>query len=232
MISIKKDIVLAVDGYSSCGKSSFAKLLAKELDYTYIDSGAMYRAVAYFALKNNLVEDQKINQEGLIGRLDEIKIEFQKQQSELITVLNGVNIEKEIRGVEVSQIVSEVSKLKEVRTLLVKLQQEMGQGKGIVMDGRDIGTVVFPHAEIKLFMTADVDVRAKRRFDELVQKGIPASYEEIHANVVQRDHNDLNRDVSPLKQAEDAVVLDNSHMTFEQQLEWFEGVLKEKGLLD
>jgi cytidylate kinase len=171
-MKLNNQIIIAVDGHSSCGKSTFAKQIAQKLNYIYIDSGAMYRAVAYYAIKNNLVQEKHILVEELIKQLPDIHIRFQRNpDGDLETLLNNENIEEHIRGVAVSELVSEVSKIKEVRAYLVKLQQEMGQHKGIVMDGRDIGTVVFPEAEIKLFMTAQPEVRAKRRYDELIAKG-------------------------------------------------------------
>jgi cytidylate kinase len=231
MIHLKRKIVIAIDGFSSCGKSSFAKLLSKKLNYIYIDSGAMYRAVALFALRSKLIADKVVAQNDLVERLSDIDIEFKKNPDGIITILNGEDIEQEIRGAAVSDVVSEISKIKEVRTLLVQIQKRMGLEKGIVMDGRDIGTVVFPKAELKIFMKAEVSVRAKRRFDELIEKGIPASLESITKNISERDNLDINREVSPLLQAEDALLLDNSYMTFAEQMEWFITALKNKNLL-
>jgi cytidylate kinase len=231
MIHLKRKIVIAIDGFSSCGKSSFAKLLSKELNYIYIDSGAMYRAVALFALRSKLIADKVVAQNDLVERLSDIDIEFKKNPDGIITILNGEDIEQEIRGAAVSDVVSEISKIKEVRTLLVQIQKRMGLEKGIVMDGRDIGTVVFPKAELKIFMKAEVSVRAKRRFDELIEKGIPASLESITKNISERDNLDITREVSPLLQAEDALLLDNSYMTFAEQMEWFITALKNKNLL-
>ncbi|HBH49967.1 MAG TPA: (d)CMP kinase [Bacteroidales bacterium] len=232
-MKLNNQIIIAVDGHSSCGKSTFAKQIAQKLNYIYIDSGAMYRAVAYYAIKNNLVQEKHILVEELIKQLPDIHIRFQRNpDGDLETLLNNENIEEHIRGVAVSELVSEVSKIKEVRAYLVKLQQEMGQHKGIVMDGRDIGTVVFPEAEIKLFMTAQPEVRAKRRYDELIAKGIDVSFESILKNVLERDYNDSNRKESPLIQAEDAVVLDNSNMTIEDQMPWLLDVFKNKNLID
>lgn len=231
-MQLNKQIVIAVDGHSSCGKSTFAKQIAQKLNYIYIDSGAMYRAIAYFAIKNNLAKDKSIDKEKLISLLPELKISFKRSElGQLETYLNNENIESHIRGVEVSELVSEVSKIKEVRAFLVDQQQEMGNKKGIVMDGRDIGTVVFPNAEIKLFMTANTKVRAQRRFDELTAKGISVSFEEIENNVIERDHNDTTRKESPLIQADDAVVLDNSEMRIEEQMPWFIDLLKQKSYL-
>jgi CMP/dCMP kinase len=231
MIQLKKKIIVAVDGYSSCGKSSFAKLLSKELNYIYLDSGAMYRAVALFALKSNLISKKIVAKQYLIEKLNEIDIRFEKKGSGIITILNGIDVEMDIRGAEVSNIVSEISKIKEVRAYLVLIQKKIGRGKGIVMDGRDIGTIVFPKAELKIFMKADVGIRAKRRFEELLEKGIPTSLENITKNIIERDNEDINRVESPLRQADDALVLDNSYMNFTEQMEWFVSVLKRKNLL-
>lgn len=231
-MSKRKKFIVAVDGHSSCGKSTFAKQIAKELQFTYIDSGAMYRAVACYVLENNMAVEKQIQTDDLITALPSVHIRFETNQHGISeTFLNGKSVEEAIRGVAVSELVSEVSKIKEVRKYLVSMQQEMGSEGGIVMDGRDIGTVVFPHAEVKLFMTADADVRARRRFDELTAKGLSVSYEEIRNNVVERDYHDMNRTESPLIQAFDAVVLDNSFMTIEQQMEWFIHLLQQKKLL-
>jgi len=231
MIQLKQKIIVAIDGFSSCGKSSFAKLLSKELNYIYIDSGAMYRAVALFALRSKLISETLVVKKDLIDRLNEIDIRFEKTPEGIITTLNGQGVEMEIRGTEVSNIVSVISKIKEVRAHLVIIQKKMGAEKAIVMDGRDIGTVVFPQAEIKIFMKAEVSVRAKRRYEELIEKGIPASFESIIKNIVERDTQDINRTESPLLQANDAFVLDNSYMNFAEQMEWFLEVLKNNKLL-
>ncbi|MBN1599886.1 MAG: (d)CMP kinase [Bacteroidales bacterium] len=231
MYKLTRKIIVAVDGFSSCGKSSFAKLIAEALDYLYLDSGAMYRAVALFTIRNNMVKDESIDTDKLVKKLSGISINFKKEHKQLITLLNDMNVEKEIRGATVAGIVSQVSKIPEVRGFLVEKQREMGINKGIVMDGRDIGTVVFPNADVKIFMKADVSVRAKRRYDELIEKGIEANFQEIKANIEERDFLDLNREISPLRQAPDAYVLDNSTMTFDDQMEWFEDILKEKLLL-
>ena len=215
-------IVIAIDGHSSCGKSTVARELARKLNYIFIDSGAMYRAVTLYALRNHIVENGIVDREKLKADLSKIKVYFrmnsQTQHNDIW--LNGENIEDEIRLLEVSQNVSPVSAVAEVRQLLVTLQHEMGIEKGIVMDGRDIGTVVFPEAELKIFMTALPDVRAQRRFDELTAKGETVSYEQIRANIVERDRYDETRDESPLRRATDAVLLDNSYMTREEQLDW------------
>jgi len=219
---VNKKIVIAVDGHSSCGKSTLARDLARALDYIYLDSGAMYRAVTLFALRNHLVKNGQVNKQGLVSRLNEIRIEFRlnpftKQND---TFLNGENVEDEIRQITVSNYVSPVATIAEVRRALVKQQQEMGKSKGIVMDGRDIGTVVFPRAELKLFLTAGPEVRAQRRYDELKAKGQQVSYREILENVTERDRIDSGRAISPLKQADDALMLDNSFLTRQEQLDW------------
>lgn len=218
----KRKIIVAIDGHSSCGKSTIAKAVATNFGYIFIDSGAMYRAVTLFALRNNLINDGAVNREKLISLLPQIQIEFrynpEKQKSD--TFLNGENVEDEIRQLPVSQNVSPVATIPEVRAAMVHLQQEMGKNKGIVMDGRDIGTVVFPDAELKLFVTASPEIRAQRRFDELTAKGEQVSFDEILKNVVERDYIDSTRETSPLKKADDAIVLDNSSMTREEQLEW------------
>ena len=215
-------IIIAIDGHSSCGKSTIAKAVAVRFGYIFIDSGAMYRAVTLYALRNNLVIDGIVKQEELIQALPLIKIEFryntEMQKSD--TYLNGENVENEIRQLPVSQHVSPVATIAEVRAAMVRQQQEMGKNKGIVMDGRDIGTVVFPEAELKLFITATAEIRATRRFDELTAKGESVSYAEILQNVQERDFIDSTRETSPLKKADDAIVLDNSTMTREEQLNW------------
>lgn len=209
--------IIAVDGYSSSGKSTFAKAIAARLGFIYIDSGAMYRAVALYCSENEISEEE------LPVRLAEIYISFSvdKNSGKQFTLLNGKNVEEMIRGVEVSGIVSRISRIKEVREKLVKMQRDFGSDGGVVMDGRDIGTVVFPEAGMKIFMNASPEVRAGRRYDELLAKGIKVSYDEILSNIVMRDHEDETREVSPLKKAEDALVLDNSNMTMEDQMNWF-----------
>lgn len=215
-------IVIAIDGHSSSGKSTMAKDLAKEIGYTYIDTGAMYRAVTLYCIQHGFFEGEKIKEEELKASIHDIDISFRlnAETGRPDTYLNGVNVEKEIRGMEVADKVSPVATLGFVRRALVAKQQEMGKAKGIVMDGRDIGTVVFPDAELKLFVTASPEVRAKRRVDELEAKGIPASYEEVLENVKKRDYIDSTREESPLRQADDALVLDNSHMTLDEQKAW------------
>lgn len=216
-----KKIIIAVDGFSSTGKSTVAKQLAKALNYIYVDTGAMYRAVALFGLQNGWVNDVNFNRDQLIENLAQIEMNF-KYNAELgfaEMYLNGKNVEGEIRGMEVSNIVSRVAEISEVRKFLVKQQQEMGKQKGLVMDGRDIGTVVFPEAELKLFMTADAQIRAERRFEELKAKGSTVRYEEVLTNVVQRDALDTTREDSPLKKAEDAVEIDNSNLSRAEQFD-------------
>lgn len=216
-----KKINIAIDGYSSCGKSTIAKGLAKALGYTYIDSGAMYRAVALYALRNGWINETSIDEQALKEHLPEIHISFKpNSQGDQDIYLNGENIEKEIRSLEVANAASRVSTLKFVREELVRQQQEMGKNKGVVMDGRDIGTVVFPDAELKIFLTASPEIRARRRFDEMKAKGENPSFDEVLANVIERDYRDTNRDESPLRKADDAIELDNSHLTIDQQLQW------------
>lgn len=217
-----KKIVIAVDGFSSCGKSTMAKDLAKEIGYIYIDSGAMYRAVTLYCIRQGLYCGEKIDEERLKSQLDQIRISFRfnPETGRPDTYLNDVNVEKEIRGMEVANRVSPVAALGFVRCAMVAKQQEMGEAKGIVMDGRDIGTVVFPDAELKIFVTASPEVRAQRRVDELAAKGEVASFEEVLENVKMRDHIDSTRKESPLCQAADALVLDNSHMTIAEQKAW------------
>ena len=215
--------VIAVDGYSSCGKSTYAKRIATELGYIYIDSGAMYRAVALYALRKALIHDGSVEKHNLIQRLGEIEIRFNHNPETGFqeTWLNGVNVEKEIRGIEVSNIVSKISQIEEVREKMVRLQRKIGSGGCVVMDGRDIGSTVFPNAALKIFMTANPKVRAQRRFKELTDKGISVDPEEVLRNIVMRDHEDETREVSPLRKASDALVLDNSNMTVEDQMDWF-----------
>ena len=218
-----KRITIAIDGYSSCGKSTMAKDLAKEIGYIYIDSGAMYRAVTLYCLENSLFNsDGSVNSEELEKHINDISVSFCLNEATLKpeTFLNGVNVESKIRTMEVSSRVSLVAALGFVREALVKLQQEMGKSKGIVMDGRDIGTVVFPDAELKIFVTASAEIRAKRRYDELMAKGQEVSFDEILKNVEERDRIDQTRAVSPLRKADDAIVLDNSNMTVEEQKAW------------
>ena len=216
-----KKITIAIDGHSSCGKSTMAKALAQKVGYVYVDTGAMYRSVTLYALRHDLFrEDGSIKTEELETALKDIVIEQKLVDGKTTTFLNGENVERDIRTLEVSNHVSPVAALPFVRTALVAQQQRMGENGGIVMDGRDIGTVVFPHAELKIFVTASAEVRAQRRYDELKEKGMAADYDDILKNVQERDYIDSHRDVSPLRQADDALLLDNSHMTIPEQDEW------------
>jgi cytidylate kinase len=219
---LEKKIIIAIDGFSSCGKSTMAKSLARELGYIYIDSGAMYRAVTLYALRNKWITNGIPNIDKIINAINDISITFRfdPQTEKNTTFLNGENIEEEIRKKDVSDHVSPVSAIKEVRSAMVKLQKKMGAEKGIVMDGRDIGTVVFPEAELKIFMTADPDVRARRRYLELTLKGENTTLEEVRENIEKRDHIDQTRKESPLRKAEDALVLDNSYLNHMEQLIW------------
>lgn len=221
-ISPDKKIIIAIDGYSSCGKSTVAKEIAKKLNYIFIDSGAMYRAVTLYCLRNKLILNGLVNNSVLITKLGSIHIKFVNNPSTSHNdiYLNGENVELEIRQLEVAQNVSQVAAIAEVRQLLVALQQEMGRSKGIVMDGRDIGTVVFPDAELKIFMTADPRIRAQRRYDEMIAKNEQVNFDEILANIVERDRYDESRKESPLRKADDAIILDNSHMSREEQFQW------------
>ncbi|WP_321334828.1 (d)CMP kinase [uncultured Bacteroides sp.] len=217
-----KKITIAIDGYSSCGKSTMAKDLAKEIGYIYIDSGAMYRAVTLYSIENGIFNNEEINESELKRRLDDIDISFRINQETKHpdTYLNNINVENKIRSMAVSSKVSPISALEFVRKTMVKQQQAMGNAKGIVMDGRDIGTTVFPNAELKIFVTASPEIRAQRRYDELKAKGQEASFEEILKNVKERDFMDQNRKVSPLRKAKDAILLDNSNMTIDEQRAW------------
>ena len=216
-----KKIVIAIDGHSSCGKSTMAKHLAKQLGYIYVDTGAMYRCVTLYAIENGLFSGKSLDSDALEHRIDEVDISFMRDDNgALCAVLNGKNVEKEIRSMSVSERVSMVAKQPYVRKKLVEQQQLMGKEKGIVMDGRDIGTTVFPDAELKIFVTASAEVRAERRYKELIEKGDKADYNEILANVKERDYIDSHRAVSPLRIADDAILLDNSFMTLDQQNQW------------
>jgi cytidylate kinase len=223
-----KKLIIAIDGYSSCGKSTFARAIANELKYIYIDSGAMYRAVTLYCMRTGLIGTTWINIDGITSNLNNIHITFvfNPDLGEYETNLNSENVEKEIRGIEVSAYVSRISQIQEVRTRMVELQRQIGVFKGIVMDGRDIGTVVFPDAEIKIFMTASVDVRAKRRYDELIAKGEEVNFEEIKRNIIARDIADENRDISPLRRAEDAIILDNTRMKVNEQMVWVKSIIE------
>lgn len=218
-----KKIIVAIDGHSSCGKSTMAKDLAREVGYIYVDTGAMYRAATLFAIRHRVfLEDGTINESLLCELLPQLQITFRLDESTRLPVvqLNGEDVEQEIRTLEVSSRVSPIAALPFVREALTKQQQAMGKQKGIVMDGRDIGTVVFPNAELKIFVTASAEVRAQRRYDELTAKGQNVEYDDILKNVQERDYIDSHREVAPLKQAEDALLLDNSQLTIPQQKEW------------
>ena len=223
-------ITIAIDGYSSCGKSTLAKQLAKELGYTFVDTGAMYRAVTVFAIEHGFIQENEVLTEDLIEGIKNIDVSFVFNPSRGASdvCLNGENIETSIRQMTVSDNVSHIAAIKEVRQKLVALQQEMGVNKGVVMDGRDIGTVVFPNAELKLFMTASPDIRAQRRYDELLAKGERTTMEEVRTNLEKRDLIDTTRKEDPLKQAEDAVVLDNSNLTQEEQLQLVLELVRER----
>ena len=218
-----RKIVIAIDGFSSCGKSTFAKAIAACLGYIFIDTGAMYRAVTLYSLEHGAVVDGEVQQDKVVELLPQIEISFRfnAERGASDIYVNGVEVEQKIRSIEVSNLVSKISSIAQVREKLVAMQQRMGQERGVVMDGRDIGTVVFPDAELKIYMTADPAVRAQRRYDELTAKGDDVTLEEILENVISRDHADMNREISPLRQAEDAIVLDNSHMSVEEQMAWF-----------
>lgn len=228
MNTLDKKIIIAIDGHSSCGKSTIAKDLAKIINYTYIDSGAMYRCITLFSLQNDLIKDEIVDQKRLEELIDGIKISFKynKEKSRHETFLNSKLVEDEIRLLEVSNNVSFIAKIKFVRERLVALQRELSKDGSVIMDGRDIGTVVFPNAELKIFMTADVDVRAERRYKELKDNNTGISYEDIYENVKKRDFIDENRAESPLKKADDAIILNNSKMTPSQQLEWIVNLVK------
>ena len=227
---MKKKLIIAIDGYSSCGKSTFARWIAKELNYIFIDSGAMYRAVTLYCMRRNFISKDGLNTGGVLSELKDIHIDFiyNPEINEYERFLNSENIEKEIRSIEVTAHVSRISQIPEVRARLVELQRQIGVYKGIVMDGRDIGTVVFPDADIKIFMTASVDIRAKRRHDELKGRGIVIDFEEIKRNIIARDIADENRDISPLRRADDAIILDNSRMTVEEQMLWVRQIIEKK----
>ena len=216
---MKKDITIAIDGWSSCGKSTLAKDLAKKLNYVYVDSGAMYRGVALYALRNHFISGENAKVDEIISSLPKIELSFlNKEPGKADLLLNGKNVESEIRTIEVSNVVSIIAKIKEVRAHLVNQQRQLGENGGTVMDGRDIGSVVFPNAELKLFITADPEVRAQRRFNELIAKGDAVTIEEVRANLKLRDEMDANREESPLIQTEDAIVIDNTHLTPAEQL--------------
>jgi len=214
-------ITVAIDGYSSTGKSTMAKWLAAEVGYRYIDSGAMYRAVTLYAMRNRLIDNNRnVDQVRLTEALTSIRIDFCRDGNKQKTLLNGENVENEIRMMDVSSNVSVIAAIPEVRHRLVALQRELGKDGGIVMDGRDIGTTVFPDAQLKVFVTSSAEVRAERRYKELLEKGEKVAYEDVLANVVERDHIDETRDESPLRKADDALLIDNSHLSREEQNPW------------
>lgn len=225
-----KKITIAIDGFSSSGKSTMAKQLAKKIGYVYVDSGAMYRATTLYAIRNGMTSKERgVDTAALVAALPDIHISFIITPEETQhTLLNGEDVEKEIRGMEVSGWVSPVAVIPEVRHYLVKLQQQYGKDKGIVMDGRDIGTTVFPDAEMKVFVQASPEVRARRRYDELIEKGTPSDYEAVLANIKERDHIDTTRKESPLRKADDAFELDNDRLTREQQMDVLIKLFEEK----
>lgn len=225
-----KKITIAIDGHSSTGKSTLAKQLAKALDYIYVDSGAMYRAVTLYALEQGFISDEKFDPNALISNIENVSIEFKKEgNNPTVLYLNNKEVSSKIRGMEVSNLVSKVAALPQVRQCLVKEQRKMGQNKGIVMDGRDIGTVVFPEAELKIFMTASAQTRTQRRFDELTAKGEQVDFDEVYENITSRDYKDSTRADSPLTQAKDARVLDNTNLTQSQQykivMDWIKDLI-------
>ena len=233
MFNNMKKITIAIDGHSSCGKSTMAKDLAREVGYVYVDTGAMYRSVTLYALRHGLFRDDNIDTAALEQQMPQIKISFKfnPETGRPDTYLNGECVEQEIRSLEVSNHVSPIAAIPFVRTAMVAQQQQMGKDKGVVMDGRDIGTTVFPDAELKVFVTASAQVRAQRRFDELKAKGMPADFDDILKNVEERDYIDSHREVSPLRKADDAILLDNSNMTIPEQKQWlldkFNEIVKE-----
>ncbi len=224
-----KPITIAIDGYSSCGKSTIAKALAAKLGYSYVDTGAMYRAVTLYCMEHGVIKDGAFNEQEVVLALDDIHLSFKfnpnTKSSE--TFLNGRNIEKEIRTMSVSSSVSPISKIHDVRVHLVALQREMGKNKAVVMDGRDVGTNVFPDAELKIFMTADPDVRTHRRYDEIAAKGLKITFEEVRENLISRDHEDTHRKENPLVQAPDAIILDNTDLTRDEQLDFVLNLVEE-----
>ena len=217
-------IIIAIDGHSSCGKSTFAKAIAARLGYIFIDTGAMYRAVTLYALEHGAINSGMVDEQAVVAMLKDIAIDFRfnPERGASDIYVNGDLVEGKIRTIEVSNCVSAVSSIAEVRAMLVEMQQQMGVRRGVVMDGRDIGTVVFPEAELKIYMTADPMVRAERRYKELTEKGDNVTLEEIYENVVSRDKADMTRAISPLRKADDAIVLDNSTMSVAEQMEWFD----------
>ncbi|MBS0011114.1 MAG: (d)CMP kinase [Bacteroidales bacterium] len=227
---MNKKLIIAVDGYSSSGKSTFARAIAREMNYLFIDSGAMYRAATLYCMRKGYISQSSLKEKEIIDNIDDINIRFRynPDTGQYDTYLNGENVEDEIRQVEVSSLVSVISKIGAVRNRLVEMQRETGMMKGIVMDGRDIGTVVFPDADIKIFMSASEEIRAERRYRELKDKGLNVEFEDILKNISERDSIDSGREISPLKKADDAYVLDNSNMTINQQMDWFRKILNDK----
>jgi cytidylate kinase len=215
-------ITIAIDGYSSCGKSTLAKALAARLGYSYVDSGAMYRAITLYCLQKGIIKDGVYMREEVLKILEQVHLSFRYNTATKAsdTYLNGENVEKEIRQMGVSKNVSHISVIREVREMMAKIQRAMGKDKGVVMDGRDIGTNIFPDAELKVFMTADTDIRTRRRVDELIAKGSPVSYDEVKKNLLSRDYEDSHRDENPLRKADDAIILDNSDLSREEQLDF------------
>ena len=227
---MEKKVIIAIDGYSSCGKSTFAKMIAKEMNYIFIDSGAMYRAITLWCIRNGFISDNYIDTESIVDGLKNINVSFvlnlETNTPEIF--LNSENVENQIRSLEVTKYVSKISRIPEVRSRLLEFQKKTGADKGIVMEGRDIGTVVFPNADIKIFMTASVDIRAKRRYDEFKAKGIDVDFDEIRSGIIARDIADENRDISPLRKAEDSITLDNSRMSVEAQMSWIKEIIEKK----
>ncbi len=225
-----KKITIALDGFSSTGKSTLAKQIAKELGYVYVDTGAMYRGITYYAMQHQLVSEQYLDKEGLTAQLPQIKLQFKFNPALGFAEMyvNEINVEQQIRTIEVSRLVSKIAEISEVRAKLVEQQQQMGKDKGIVMDGRDIGTIVFPDAELKIFMTASAKTRAQRRYDELIEKGQQVSFEEVLQNVEERDYIDTHRADSPLVKAHDAIELDNSVMTKQEQFDVVMDLVQQK----
>lgn len=232
-MKVTRKIIVAIDGHSSCGKSTVAKDLAKVLSIAYIDTGAMYRAVTLYALRNNLIDNDIVDEKGIVESLSNISVSFtfNSETKSNETFLNGKNVEKDIRTLEVSNKVSYVSAIGSVRKQLVEWQRDMGTKQSVVMDGRDIGTVVFPNADIKIFMTASDEVRAKRRYDELTSKGENVTMDEVLNNIKERDYIDSTRAESPLRKAEDAILLDNSKMSIEDQFDWIIKKMRSKMLI-
>jgi len=232
-MKVTRKIIVAIDGHSSCGKSTVAKDLAKVLSIAYIDTGAMYRAVTLYALQNNLIDNDIVDEKGIVESLSNISVSFtfNSETKSNETFLNGKNVEKDIRTLEVSNKVSYVSAIGSVRKQLVEWQRDMGSKQSVVMDGRDIGTVVFPNADIKIFMTASDEVRAKRRYDELTSKGENVTMDEVLNNIKERDYIDSTRAESPLRKAEDAILLDNSKMSIEDQFDWIIEKMRSKMLI-